>query len=129
MENNSEINKQKEKPLKPEALNPGYGTSGLLSFFFKTMIVLLLCVGIGGIGTVVLGNTVIKMSSRVVPALEAKLIQLPEKEVQQYARRIRQIGEKISPIIYELKLIWKESSKSMQNPEPNLENSTPPPSP
>ena len=85
--------------------------SSLLSFFMKAAVLLLLLCGIGGIGTVVVGNTVIKNISRVMPMIESKLENLPDEKVEKYAQKIHRIGQKIEPVIFELKQLWRGTNR------------------
>ena len=57
----------------------GNNVSILLSFFMKAAILLFLLCGIGGIGTVVAGNIIIKNFSRAVSMIEHKLEDLPNE--------------------------------------------------
>jgi hypothetical protein len=87
--------------------------SFLLSFFMKAAILLLLICGVGGIGTVVVGNTVIKKISRAVSIIDSKLEGLPDEKVEKYAQKIHRIGQKIEPVIFELKQLWKAERKTI----------------
>jgi hypothetical protein len=95
----------------PPAKDHGKNVSSLLSFVMKTAVLLLLLCGIGGIGTVVVGNIVIKNFSRVVSMVEVKLKELPDERVEQYAQKIHRFGQKIEPVIFELKQLWRVERK------------------
>lgn len=95
----------------PSATDQRNNASSLLSFFMKATVLLLLLCGIGAIGTVVVGNTVIKNISRGVPMIESKLENLSDEKVEKYAQKIHRIGQKIEPVIFELKQLWRGTDR------------------
>jgi hypothetical protein len=97
----------------PSAKDQRNNVSFLLSFFMKAAVLLLLVCGIGGISTVVIGNTVIKNFSRAGAIIENKLEALPDEKVEKYAKKINRIGQKIEPVIFELKQLWKAERKTI----------------
>ena len=88
--------------------------SSLLVFFMKTVILLLLLCGIGGIGTVVVGNIVIKNFSRAVSVVEEKLKNLPDEKVEKYAQKIHRFGQKVEPVIFQFKQLWRVDRKTLK---------------
>jgi hypothetical protein len=106
--------------------SPESFTSPYSSFFLKAAIIMLLLCGVGGFGTVILGNAVVKNFSRVTTIVGDKMAALSDDEVQKYAQKVHQISKKIKPVVYEMKLLWDADGRSkaelQQQPE-NLEAS------
>ena len=116
----SEVGSSRSEPFfsrgaLPQTNGRGENASSLLSFFMKTAVLLLLLCGIGGIGTVVVGNIVIKNFSRAVSMIEIKMEELPDERVEKYAQTIHRFGQKIKPVIFELKQLWGAERKFIKD--------------
>jgi hypothetical protein len=100
--------------------NSGEFVSPYFSFLMKAAICMLLFFGLGGIGVVVLGNTVAKNLSWATYVVGKRL---DDEKVQKYAQQVHRFGEKVKPIIYELKLIWQTEQIPAVEPPNELVNS------
>ena len=113
----------------PQTQKLNINTSGLMLFTAKVAIIIMLFLGLGSVSAVVLGNIASKGFSRLINKVQASqplntiltnMETISPKTVEKHAQQVRRIGNKIQPVISELKLVWKSNTSPKAMFQKNL---------